>query len=524
MRVYIDNDHINLLQSVVSASTMISSLAAIAKNYIQSKFPKDYFKSIYIDTADAASQQDARSDYNSLANKVPYPSMSISPEISLDDPIGGMEKGMHLASPNLYLRRDPGRYYKKLVIDPDCDFAIYYTGDYITTNFNFKITTTSFVQNADLAFFLKSKFQKDFFQYLNEQYLQTEIPKSFIKMIADLKNWDLTNASHMDQLRLYLIGTNMQSENIQKRKSLTTGKDCFFINNKNNILTLFTDLDCPPSIIRTSQIEDEYTVTFRLQMSTYLTNAFILSISKDALQSLCKDTIDSMEDESSQQESGMISISIFKKDLLSKKSVINFVDNYGDEQVGHLIYDEKYIYTMNEEIPTLYLMKEMKDEFKLVHSYAKDFLNVDLSTLIHVDVYSSIGRISKDYYSVDLDTLSVKFSKAIKDDIAVAVYLNRLAFESFKKAMITDRNYFNSNHLTNIIANIAGDDVNIVVKSFKNKDEESSIRIATSLRINTVYGVGYISLLDDDNTNDAYKICVGVSDTGEPIIKQFETV
>ena len=33
-----------------------------------------------------------RERYNKTANKIPYPSMGITPEISLDDPIGGMQK------------------------------------------------------------------------------------------------------------------------------------------------------------------------------------------------------------------------------------------------------------------------------------------------------------------------------------------------------------------------------------------------------------------------------------------------
>jgi len=109
---------------------------------------------------------------------------------------------------------------------------MYYTSDYITTNFNFKISTNTYIQNADVGFFLKSKFQKDFFQFLNGRYLQTEIPKSFIKLIADLKHYDLTEQAELDQLRLYLISTTKKDNFIRKRTNLSTGKECFFINER----------------------------------------------------------------------------------------------------------------------------------------------------------------------------------------------------------------------------------------------------------------------------------------------------
>jgi len=214
VRFYDNKDSLNIVQSVASASTMISSVAVEVKNYILSKFPKGFFKHVYIDTAQTVSEQNRNEKYNVNANKIPYPSMTISPEISLDDPIGGMEKGQHLSSPNLYLRRDIETTYRKLVVDPDKKFSIYYTSDYVTTNFNFKLVTNSYIQNADLSFFLKSNFQKDFFQFLNHRGIQSEIPKTFIRAIADIYNWDLNKPEEMDELRLYLIGTSKQEDAI----------------------------------------------------------------------------------------------------------------------------------------------------------------------------------------------------------------------------------------------------------------------------------------------------------------------
>lgn len=522
MKVYSDESNVNILQSIASASTLVGSLANIAREYIVSKFSPGYFKHIYIDTSETVVQQNRNAAHNSLANKIPYPSMGISPEISLDDPIGGMEKSMHLSSPNLYLRRDAIREYRKLVVDPDEKFSILYTGDYITTNFNFKIITNTFMQNADVAFWLKSKFQLNFFQYLNNQHLQTEIPKSFIKFIADIKGWNPDNPDDMDALRLYLIGTGKRPTIIEKRKSLSTGRECFFIDDKSNLLVLFTDLDCPPSVNRDSQVEGEYIINFRLQVSTYLTNAFILSLNRSAFRKLSQETVDELGTDSNQFEDGMTSaITISLGESLSQKDTIYFNDTHGDEHIGHLIYENKYMYKINEEIPALYLLDELPDELIKIHSYAKNKLKLDTSSLITVRLYNRMGKMSTGRYNLDTDDLILHFSENMKDDFAVRVYVNRLLYESIRKAILLDKDYFSAGFLTTMMTNIAGDNLNIIVKKFENKRDFSSIDDSKSLRIRTAYGIGYISLLDDADT-DGYKICIGTDKDGTPIIKKFE--
>ena len=57
-----------------------------AKKYVLSKFPKNFFKHVYIDTAQTVSEQHVRERYNKTANKIPS-NVSITPEISLDDTI-----------------------------------------------------------------------------------------------------------------------------------------------------------------------------------------------------------------------------------------------------------------------------------------------------------------------------------------------------------------------------------------------------------------------------------------------------
>lgn len=526
MKVYLDDssENINIVQSVASASTMISSLAIEAKQYILSKFPNHFFKHVYIDTAQTVSQQYRNDKYNKTANKIPYPSMGISPEISLDDPIGNMQKALHMSSPNIYLRRDVNRSYKKILVDPDEKFALYYTSDYITTNFNFKLVTNSFIQNADMAFYLQSRFQKDFFQFLNNKSIQSEIPKTFIRIISDIKQWNLNDPNEMDELRLYLIGTSKTPETIQKRTSLQTGKQCFFLNEKQNLLTLLTDLDCPSSVNRDSQVESEYTITFRLQISAWLPNAYIMVIDKTKFRdSVSQETVEDF-DSYEITENGIVSTAVFSK-ALGKKETILFYDSGENEQIGHLIFEDSFFYDIEKDIPEVMLLKRLSPELKKIFSYATETLNIDPTSLFYIKVIRSGGSDDGSVVEINYNTLSVKLKKnGLKDtDVKICVYINRLLYESVKIAMEKDVDFFNSNCLTTIIANIAGKSVNLVVNSFVNDRELRSSDIEKSLRVETSYGTGYIALLPDDNENDAYKVCIGYDNNGEAIIRQIKT-
>jgi hypothetical protein len=132
------------------------------------------------------------------------------------------------------------------------------------------------------------------YRYLSDQILATEIPKSFIKCIANIYGWDLTKQDDMDKLRLYLIGSNKRENRIAKRVNLATGKTCFYVNEIVDFLTMFADLDVNTTIIKEQHVEGEYTISFKFQISTWLPNAFIMKIDRNQFMNLSKDVQDSL--------------------------------------------------------------------------------------------------------------------------------------------------------------------------------------------------------------------------------------
>ena len=101
MRLYVDDDknNIRIVQSVADASNMLSSVTGVIKQFILRSFPKNIFKNVYIDTSETFIQKNINNLYNPLLDKRPYPSLSITPELTIDDPIGGMSKNPIASSP-----------------------------------------------------------------------------------------------------------------------------------------------------------------------------------------------------------------------------------------------------------------------------------------------------------------------------------------------------------------------------------------------------------------------------------------
>jgi hypothetical protein len=354
MIVYTGENEVKLVQSVASASTLISSLTGEIKEYIISKFPKNLFKSVYIDTAETITAQNRNAKFNSNLNKIQYPNLSITPQISLDNPIEGTEKSPHQSSPNLYLRTNMREAYRKLMVDPAKKVQMYYTNDYITTNFNFRITMNKFIQNIDMAHYIKSNFQMGFFQFLNGRYLNTEIPKSFIKIIGGALNYDINDAEQRDALRMYLISTSRGEDYVKMKTNLSTGKVGFFVNERANFLVLVTDLDAPGSITRDQMSEGEYVINFRVQVSAWLPNAFIMSVNRDLYLSLNGELIAEVTNpETTQMDDGIYSLTLFSV-RLDKKDAIYFRNSQNQTVIGELAYHEVFTYDITKPLDEIF--------------------------------------------------------------------------------------------------------------------------------------------------------------------------
>ncbi len=527
MVIYPGENEVKFVQTVASASTLLSSVTGEIKEYIMSRFPRGYFKSVYIDTSETVSAQNRNEKYNKNLNKLPMPNLAITPQISLDDPIGAMDKSQHMSSPNLFLRKELRSAYKKLVLDPSKKFSVYNTSDYITTNFIFRITTNKFVQNIDLAYYMKSRFQTATFQFLNGKYINSEIPKTFVKLIAEMLGLNVDDSDDMEELQLYLISTGTNEDLIRKKVNALTGKIGFFVNEKVNFLTVLDDLDAPNSVVRDNMSEGEYTLSFRVQVSCWIPNAFIMSINRDKLLELDRATVEaSISQPSAEQDEGIFSLSIGENFLLNRKESVFFESSTGESVIGQEVSHNVFTYDISKEITDLDLSGYLKDDFKKVHAYMVS-KNFDLTDLMNVKIYTRDGILEENLATIDYENLRITDMNIDGKDFSVTIYANRALFESILAAIENDEFFFAENALAVVRININDQEYKVKVYSFQNVKEMYSTDPKMSFRIYTPYGIGYVGLLDDNDdpeNQEYYKICVGFNTDGSPLIKRLEII
>lgn len=522
-KVYLQDNQIKLVQSIASASTIISTLCGEVKQFIIKKFPPNYFRHIHMDTGTASHLINVNRNYNQKLHKIPYPNLSIETSLSIDSPINGTETDVNHAVPNMYMRRDLNSYYQKILFDPNEKFAMYYTTQFITCNFNFKINVNSFIQMTDLVYFLKEELHLGIFQYLNSRPIMTEIPKTFISIISTLLGYDLNDPDHLDDLSLYLIRTSRKNDGIRRKINNATGKICFMLNDLTDLITVVDDLDAPGGISRDGQVEGDYTIGFRVQVTAPVANQFILSVDKDKFKKIADDvtlTEEIFNPKENTENNQVMTISILDIKRVIDKETIEFFDinqlkrpsnERGDAHIGVKLFKEVFSLPGNSKSFHLNLKEMLKDQLLNTHAYmiAK---YLEPSSLLYFRVFDVNGE--RTDCSIDYDTLDLDL-QGIDSDVVVIGYADRAVYEAVETARETDKEYFNDNFLGRLRLEVPSDEGGTVtkyavVKRFVDENEEYSTDVSKALHVATPYGIGYVYLVQEDDPQASnVKICVG---------------
>jgi hypothetical protein len=548
MKFYTDDNKVTLVQTVASANTFVSSITGIIKNRVLQAFPKDFFNgNIYTDTMESYLEHNRRDAHNSSLHKIAYPSMTITPTLSIDDPISGMNKNILMSSPNFWLPKSTRDYMPTIISDPEDRFGIQFSSDYITLNIKFHIVVESFIQAANVGYWLKSRFMDETFKYLSNQMITVELPKTFVNIMAKILNLFgdqgelITNDEDMRTLELYLSQVGRRSGRIRKVTDMNTGKWCFMFGEKENLLTLFTDLDIPEQVIRESEANGEYEINFRVQVSAWQPNAFVMKIDKSKFQTIQTNQIimSSVKSDMSESNGSFFSVSIAEPISLDRKDAVYYNDSKGSEQIGQNVLHETFSFSSESGISHINFGYFLKPDLLRVHAFAKDLKSTgsfDMTQLLYV-VARSYSSNTPEVGTVDYDNLCVDFAEPIDTDLVLDVFVNRAVYAVLIDKMNSDSFYSNSASLATVDLTYVDDgyvdsDGNVVSKtvtakarvySFQSEEELSSTDINKSLRVNTPYGIGYIGLvMEGTSTASPFKICAGTDKYGNSIIRCLE--
>lgn len=151
--------------------------------------------------------------------------------------------------------------------------------------------------------------------------------------------------------------------------------------------------------------------------------------------------------------------------------------------------------------------------------------NMVVSDLMRITMFNRNGQLTNTDINIDYDDLLVTINLNSAQDLSLSIYVNRLLFEAVKKAMESDEFFFNSRILATIKVKTTDGVFRVPVYSFENAREYYSTELLKMVRVNTIYGIGYLAVTADDPTDltDSYKICVGYNEE-QPIILRLITI
>jgi hypothetical protein len=166
------------------------------------------------------------------------PILVIRPKVSLsDDTIYGRLPDW--MSTNYFIYKDLGNNYTPVFADMEKEIFVYSVPDRLKLSFEIDIICSTKMQQINIGHFLKGSVLHKGYFYLYDTHIETEVPKYFIKTIANVLNYDLREPQQKSDFLDYLERKS-QSFITEKIKA-SSGNPAYFYIFNTNLLSLFED-------------------------------------------------------------------------------------------------------------------------------------------------------------------------------------------------------------------------------------------------------------------------------------------
>ena len=216
-------------------SNVVGNATLIVKEFMEGLFPPGYFKSVYIDTTMSSLQMQKNPDEVYKRDK---PFLVLRPRVTIDDShiFGRLPDWTYTTYFNYTNGKDT---YVPVFADEQDKIYVYAAPDRIKINYDIEIHCNTKMQQINVAHFLKGSARHKGYFYIYNSVMETEVPKLFIKLISELKGFDLgCPCEHADFINY--LESNSQSFVTEKIKA-SNASPCYFYKYKVNMLSLFEE-------------------------------------------------------------------------------------------------------------------------------------------------------------------------------------------------------------------------------------------------------------------------------------------
>lgn len=380
---------IQMCRASSSISSVIGNTSFIIRNFVTGLFPKGFFKHVHIDTRMTQADQDDQED----VYKREKPILVIRPRFSLDDNhvFGKLPDWM---STNYFLFKQLQDNYSPVFYDEKKQIYIYTVPDRVKITFEIEIICNTRMQQLNAAYYLKGSVLHKSYFYLEEETLECEIPKYFIKVLSEHMGYDMRYPAQKQEFLTYL-DTGSQSFITEKVKA-SSGRPAYFYAYQTNLLCLFPENPQVDDGEQKDMLMENFRITNSLEVEFWVHTNYFLETNTLEVAPPPVDDEDMM-------------------DVVGDKVVMNFTMNFNypsmEEDGLALLRKQGYI-TDDADIDVLPLDEFLPYEYKHVIKYNNKY-NISNEDYFTIRVFREHLEVNPDKVTVDWENLTLSSLKPL---------------------------------------------------------------------------------------------------------------
>lgn len=256
-------------ESCSTFSSIVGNVTSFASNYIQKKFGRGYFKKVII----SEEMNSLNLDEGDI-QKYELPYLVIKPELALDNTF--METLPYWYNSYHYIAKGNNRRnYYSLIKDEEHGIYMYSIPSRIKLNFNINIRVETVMYMHNLMHSIRSKFETNGFEFINNVNLQTEIPKVMMINLAQTLGLDLSTVEGRTEFNSYLSKNSYHG--IEENINMSSGNNMYAYNYFSNILVNYPELVSGDKNVKNLVVED-CLVKFMFSMELWIPNKYLLEL------------------------------------------------------------------------------------------------------------------------------------------------------------------------------------------------------------------------------------------------------
>lgn len=269
----LNESHILTCKCGTSFSSVLGNVTSLIKDYVHSVFPKGYINNVYVDTKDLSGDLEEED-----VIRKDKPILVIKPKFDYSADNGIMGRLPDWQHKNYFIFKQPGFHYIPVLGDVENDLYIYSIPERMKVSFDITVIFNTKMEAMNTAYYFRGSVLHKSYFYMNDVFLETEIPKSMILTIANKLGLDLNNNDDKRDLLEYL--NNYSMNKITRKTKTSSGIEQYFYKYKVNLLSMFPEYPEVDDGENVGQVSTGYRMTTSLDIEFTCPYNYILESGK----------------------------------------------------------------------------------------------------------------------------------------------------------------------------------------------------------------------------------------------------